>query len=226
MNYYNIYTKLVSSVRSSKVIFKILFGFYPAKALWGQYWDWTTLVLRQSITKHLLSDLDFLDMGCGPYAVLSRYARIKLSCRSVTAVDHCCELIAYAQLNDQKSGINYLCSDLFSDVAGSYSLIAFNAPYLEEDKGQSLGLLPDELTHKRFCGGADGASTIQRFLNDLPEHLKPGGMALLGVNHYHIKKEVVRAAIHKSGLKIVSHHENPLTKACVYEIMEKDHAKV
>ncbi|MCB5252383.1 MAG: methyltransferase [Candidatus Cloacimonadaceae bacterium] len=224
MNCYHLYAKCIAPLRNNTLLLKLLFGFCPSDALWGQYWDWTTLSLRGSLKRTLKPETKLLDMGCGAYAVLSRYAQIKLSCRAVTAVDHFMELIEYAKQHDPESGIEYLCSDLFSNVQGVYSLIVFNAPYLETEKGKRLGLFQDDFAQKRFCGGKDGADTITRFLHDLPEYLSQGGRVLLGVNHYHISKEVVRAAIHKAGLKNLSFHYNPLTNACVYELKKEQYA--
>lgn len=221
---YKLYTEFAGLLRSNRTLFRWVFGFSPAKAAWGQYWDWTTITLCGSLKQILKPEMELLDMGCGPYAVLSRFAQNKLSCGSVTAADHCLELIEFARLNDPETTVSYLCSDLFSNVTGRFSVMVFNAPYIETDKGNRNGLFYDELAQKRFCGGKDGADTIQRFLQDLPGYLKPCGKVLLGVNHYHIRKAVVQAAIHKAGFKTVSIRYNPFTKACVYVLMEKEYA--
>ena len=226
MRLYSFYLRYVSPLRSNTVIFRWLFGFYPAKALWGQYWDWTTLALRSVLRRYLKPDMALLDMGCGPYAVLSRFAPRKLNCRSVTGADHCQELIDYARQTDPESGIAYVCSDLFDSISGRFALIVFNAPYIEADRGEQKGSFPTSLTRKRFCGGKEGVQTIARFLQDAPSYLQPGGKVLLGVNHYHIGREAVRSEIFRSGLRTVATLTNPLTKACVYVLMEKGNAEM
>jgi len=170
--------------------------------------------------------MDLLDMGCGPYAVLARFVQSRWSCASITAVDHCAELVDFARQHDASSGITYLCSDLFEAVKGRYDLIVFNAPYLVEEKGNRLGLIPDDLSRKRFSGGNDGAATIRRFLTDCPRHLKQDGLALLGVNHYHISEETLQTAIYKSGLQPVDIRFNAFSKACVYVLREKSNAQM
>lgn len=226
MKLYGFYLRHISLLRSNAVVFRWLFGYTPAKALWGQYWDWTTITLRTALRRHLKPDMALLDMGCGPYAVLSRFAREKLRCNEVTGADHCQELIDYAKQTDPESGIKYICSDLFENIAGRFALIAFNAPYIDEDSSEQEVLFPTALNRKRFCGGKGGVQTIARFLRDAPAYLQPGGKVFLGVNHFHSGREAVRGEIFKSGLRTVATLNNPVTKSCVYVLMEKCDAKM
>ena len=226
MKLYTLYSKYVSRLRSNPAVFKWLYGFTPPPALWGQYWDWTTVVLRNCLRHYLQPDQSLLDMGCGPYAVLSRFAKEKLNCRIITGADHCEELIDYAKGTDPDSGIEYVCSDLFENIGGKFDLIIFNAPYIEAEKGTKLGLFPTSLDRKRFSGGEAGADTIVRFLQDAPKYLRLEGKLLLGVNHYHIEREVVQSEIFKSGFRTVAIHNNPITKAYVYVVKEKENEEM
>ncbi|MGI6198842.1 MAG: methyltransferase, partial [Candidatus Cloacimonadaceae bacterium] len=223
---YHSYAKYVTQLRSNPALVRHLFGFTPPKPLWGQYWDWTTIALRDALRRYLKPDLSLLDMGCGPYAVLSRFAKEKLNCRAITGADHCQELVDYAQETDPDSGIAYLHSDLFENISGKFDLIIFNAPYVEAEKGTKLGLFPTALDRKRFSGGEAGADTIARFLQAAPKYLRLEGKLLLGVNHYHIGREVVQSEIFKSGFKTVAIHHNPITKACVYVLKEKENEEM
>lgn len=219
---YRLYTYLVSGIRKNKFLFRHLFGFSAPDANWGQYWDWTTVVLIKAIKRYLQPGMRFLDLGCGPYAVLARYLLLREGSSSVVAADHCSELIDFAKANDPNSGIQYLYSDLFSAVDGAFDLIAFNAPYIDTDKGKARGLFPDKLALKRFCGGKKGIETVQRFLENLPQHLQPDGKALLGVNHYHIEPGILQAAIVKSEFTSVQTLHDPFTKSCVYVLQRKE----
>ncbi len=221
MNLYGFYLKVVKGIRTNKMLFKFIYGFNPPPALWGQYWDWTTLILRNCLKEYVNRATKLLDMGCGPYAVLSRYAKTKLHCPEIGAADHCLELINFARDNDSESGITYLHSDLFANINARFSLILFNAPYLESDKGKSKGLFPDALSRKRFCGGTQGIETIQRFLQDAPQYIEKEGMLMLGINQFHISRELVESSIFQAGYKVSSIRFNPLTKACVYVLKEK-----
>lgn len=226
INLYRRYSKYVSQLRSNSALVRSLFGFTPPKALWGQYWDWTTIALRNALRRYLKPEMSLLDMGCGPYAVLSRFAKVKLHCEAITGADHCRELIDYALKTDPDSGIEYVHSDLFENISGRFALIIFNAPYIESEKGRQRGLFPTSLDHKRFCGGRDGSETIARFLRAAPKYLNMEGKLLLGVNHYHIGREVVQSEIFKSGLKTVAIHDNPFTLSCVYVLKERSNAKM
>jgi len=221
MKLYSLYLKYVSHLRSNPAVFRWLYGFTPPQGLWGQYWDWTTVTLRNCLRRYLKPEMTLLDMGCGPYAVLSRFAKEKLHCNAITGADHCHELIEYAKETDPDSGIEYVHSDLFENIGGKFDLIIFNAPYIESEKGTLRGLFPTELDRKRFCGGKDGAATVVRFLRDAPKYLELEGKLLLGVNHYHISREVTQSVIFKSGFKTVAMHDNPLTRSCVYVLKER-----
>ncbi len=218
MKLYHCYSKMARQLRSNRGLFRLLFGFEPPEASRGQYWDWTTLALRGSMIRHCREGMEVLDMGCGAYAVLARFARSRFSCKSITAVDTCKEVIDLASESDSTSLISYHHGDLFDCGLGLFDIIVFNAPYLVEQKAEELGLIQDEEFRERFCGGADGADTIRRFLADCPKHLKDDGLALLGVNHFHIKAELIQAAISRSSLKPVDISYNPFTKVCVYAL--------
>lgn len=223
---YRLYAKFVSIIRTDKRLFRLLYGFSAPEAEWGQYWDWTTVVLLRAIRRHLAAGADFLDLGCGPYAVLARHVYWRYSCHSVTAADHAAELLDYARANDSQTAIHYLQSDLFANINGSFDLIAFNAPYIDTAKGMARGLFPDALSQKRFCGGKDGVETIRRFLNELPNHLKANGKALLGVNHYHISEAVLQAALWKSEWKSSEVLHNNLNKSYVYVLQRRNNAEM
>lgn len=112
--------------------------------------------------------------------------------------------------------IEFCCSDLFSSVSGRFDVIAFNAPYIDIEKGKVNGTLKDELSEKRFSGGVVGGETISRFIREAPEHISEGGKVLLGVNHYHIKRPTLLSLINKSDFDLQECIENPFIPATVY----------
>lgn len=226
MKLYHCYSNMARQLRSNRELFRAVFGFDPPEASRGQYWDWTTLALRGSMIRHCRVGMEVLDMGCGAYAVLARFARARFACKSITAVDSCKDVIDFASKSDSTPLISYHHSDLFDCGLGLYDLIVFNAPYLVEQKAEELGMIRDEEFRERFCGGVDGAATIRSFLAECPKHLKADGLVLLGVNHYHIKAEVIQAAISRSALKPAEISFNHFTKACVYALRMKSNAKM
>ena len=72
-------------------------------------------------------------------------------------------------------GIEVIRADLFRGIKGKFDLILFNAPYLptepEERTGQWIDYALD--------GGESGRQTVDRFIEGLAGHLRPGGRALL-----------------------------------------------
>ena len=82
-------------------------------------------------------------------------------------------------------------ADLFSGIKGKFDLILFNPPYLptlaKERTPQWINYALD--------GGVSGRETIDRFLNALSDHLRPGGRALLLISSLTGLKEVQEMAI-------------------------------
>ncbi|WP_367186136.1 HemK2/MTQ2 family protein methyltransferase [Methanothermobacter sp.] len=74
------------------------------------------------------------------------------------------------------SRLRVLQGDLFDPVRGDkFDVILFNTPYLpmgEED-------LTEDPIDLAWNGGPDGRRVIDRFLDDVAEHLKPGGRVQL-----------------------------------------------
>lgn len=143
-------------------------------------------------------------MGTGPVGVLAIWASLRLGCKMVQAVDYIPELVSSAKRNATFLGLNveFYCSDLFNDVNGCFDMIAFNAPYLDLERGRDIGILKDRLSEMRFSGGPGGGETIARFLHDAPAHMSDGGTLLLGVSRYHMAQSVIQSLISSSGLEL------------------------
>jgi len=107
-----------------------------------------------------------LDVGCG-----SGIQAINLAVQGaeVLAVDICEEAVKNALENAKLLGlenkISAKKSDLFSEVQGKFSLIAFNPPYLPGDRRKDRSVL----------GGRKGSEVLHAFLDKLPGFLEKGG---------------------------------------------------
>ncbi len=199
----------------------MLFGFYPADKNYGNYWDWTTLVLRKVLLEMRNPEYEVLDIGTGPYGVLAYFAKIKLRYGKVTGVDYLPELVINAQKQVPSAAVCLLTSDLFESVDSTYNIIIFNAPYINTDRDNETGILKTQLDKMRWSGGKEGIETIVLFLSEVHRYLKPGGCVLLGVNLFHIKFEVVRKMIKQADLIILKIYKNRLTLGCVLVITPK-----
>jgi len=112
-----------------------------------------------------------LGTGCGMIAVLAA-----LMGGRVTATDISERAIECARMNAARHGveIELLLGSLFEPVWGrKFDVVVFNPPYLP-----SLGMSDDPVL--QACeAGPDGRSLIDPFIDELPNHLKPGGEVYL-----------------------------------------------
>lgn len=221
---YRLYLRLIEPIRASRQVHRLLFGYRPCRddRLPGGRWDWTTLVIRKAM-RQLGGELEspdpvMLDMGTGPAAVLAISAQRQMPHARVHAVDLVPAVLSAARRNARalKLPIQFVCSDLFAGIRGRFDWILFNAPYLDESSERQRSLPADPLYASRFGGGAGGTRTIARFLREAPEYLRPRGMLILGVNHYHVARSAVDALIAGSGWTTRRCVRSRFLPACAY----------
>ena len=82
-------------------------------------------------------------------------------------------------------------ADLFQGIRGKFDLILFNPPYLPTNAEERT----DQWINYALDGGESGRETIDRFLKDLADHLRPGGRALLLISSLTGLKEVQEMAM-------------------------------
>jgi methylase of polypeptide subunit release factors len=211
---HRIYFRMIGVVRSSRSLTYLLFGFRPTGKNYGEHWDWTALALKQCLRKYYKTGMKLLDMGTGPYGTLAMYVSNVLHGAQVAGCDYHEELVEYARLQPPTGRVRFLCSDLFQNVQETYDLIVFNTPYLDNSFGRKTGVLTDELSISRLTGGL---GTIRRFLTDVSAHLSPGGLCLIGVNHFHMATYSLAACIATiHSIRLIDSVQNTLTRSCVY----------
>jgi len=128
--------------------------------------------VRQATLQPRASALD-LCSGSGAVAVAAALRGV----RSVTAVDVHRRSAWAARLNARLNGVSVraLHGDLFEPVKGRrFDLITANPPYVPA---------PPDVARQRgdraWNAGRDGRALLDRIIERLPEHLTPGGCALL-----------------------------------------------
>lgn len=125
----------------------------------------------------------FIDVGTGSGAIAVTLAD-QVPDLKITAVDVSEEALEIAKRNAQKfsvdARIHFLKSDLFETVKDHYDLIAANLPYIPTGTLNSLPALRYE-PHYALDGGADGLACIQRFVDQAPLYIKPGGLILMEI---------------------------------------------
>jgi release factor glutamine methyltransferase len=130
--------------------------------------------------KKTLSLLD-LCAGSGALAVSLKNERPFLS---VTASDISGEALETAAANAARllpanAAVHFIQSDLFGKIAGKFSVIVSNPPYVPA--GEILALAPEVRREPRLAldGGGDGLDVIRKIISRAPERLLPKGLLLL-----------------------------------------------
>jgi len=127
----------------------------------------TYLLLRAALAEARPAD-SVLEIGCGSGFVSQELA---LLAKRLLATD----INPHAVWAARARGIEVIRADLFRGIKGKFDLILFNAPYLPTQPKERTGQWIDYA----LDGGESGRQTVDRFIEDLAEHLRPGGRALL-----------------------------------------------
>lgn len=118
----------------------------------------------------------FLDMGAG--SGIQSETAINAGAKKVIAIDIDKDAIDYLK----KKKIKMIKSNLFSKVNGKFDVIAFNPPYLPENKYDR---------EKDTSGGKKGDEVILRFLRTAGKHLNKNGIILLLLSSFTPRKRII-----------------------------------
>ena len=108
------------------------------------------------------------------------------NCR-IAASDISSDSLDVARLNAARNGaagrIEFIKSDLFSDIKGKFDIILSNPPYIARCEFQTL---PEEVLREPVLaldGGTDGLDFYRRIIADAPARLKPGGAIVMEIGY-------------------------------------------
>ena len=118
-----------------------------------------------------LSDKEVLDLGTGP-GVLGLLCAQMGARVTVADIDDVALENATTAARRLNLTVKALRSDVFSDVTARFDIVLFNPPYLPSDGTRD----------RAVDGGIGGRCLLDRFLIELPVHLKKNGYALLLVS--------------------------------------------
>jgi release factor glutamine methyltransferase len=143
-----------------------------------------------------------LELGTGSGAVALALAHDRPE-SVITATDISQEALKIAQENAEKLGkadrIRFLKGDGLDPVRGeTFDLVVSNPPYVAER--DRAGLAP-ELAHEpdmALFGGLDGLDLLQRWIDQAPEVLRPGGG--LALEHAPHQAQALRARLAAAGM--------------------------
>jgi len=130
-------------------------------------------------------DIRCLDLGTGTGVLAVCMARY-LPKAHVIAVDISPDAIGVAQqnaaLNDVEDRIEFIESDWFKSVEGTFDFVASNPPYVRTDQ---LADLPKEVRDHEpaiaLDGGSDGLDKVRAIAAQLPSRLRPEGTILMEI---------------------------------------------
>lgn len=132
-------------------------------------------------------EIHCLDLGTGTGVLAVCMARY-LPLAQVTAVDVSTEALDLARDNAELNGVldrvRFVESDWFSNLDGTFDLIAANPPYVPET---ALPTLPKEIRDHEpkvaLDGGPDGLEQIVRICRQVHSRLSHEGLILMEVGH-------------------------------------------
>jgi release factor glutamine methyltransferase len=139
------------------------------------------LILRQNLPDSLAA----LDMGCGS-GVLGLTLAAERPNWNLTLADVSPDALTLTRENLAALEIpnaETIHSDLFSQIPGSFHLIAANLPYVPETDRPSLSR---EVLHDpalALFSGTDGLDLLRQFIPAAHSHLHPGGLIALEIGH-------------------------------------------
>jgi len=149
----------------------------------------TYLLLREALQEARPQDIA-IEIGCGSALISSELtARVT----SLLATD----INPHAVRAAKEDGVNVVRADLFCGIKGRFDLVIFNPPYLPTQEDERTGGWID----CALDGGPSGRYTIDRFLEQLGQHLTTRGRALLLVSDLAGLEEVKEKAS-KEGLEV------------------------
>lgn len=161
-----------------------------------------------------------MDIGTGGTGVLALTAKHAFPDSNVFGLDKLRENVSGAVRTAARNELEvaFYVGDLLTGNMAKFDVIVFNAPYIDDDTNQRLGMLPDPISRKTCHGGSDGCETIKRLLSSITNHLKPDGLLLLGVNGFYVPLGRLRNLLSDFSCKEVSVIENRITLSYVIAI--------
>jgi release factor glutamine methyltransferase len=219
-----IYPKIAPHVRSWKALTRLIFKVNAYSRYRYSKWDLCTLVSKKALDMYAKKGQRILEIGPSDVGILCMYIANKLKDIDVTGADISPDFIENAKLNAEKNDlkINYVQSDLFSNVEGPFDIIWFNPPYNAREWGEKYMMnIPEKKATSVWDGGEDSFDIIRRFLNDVPDYLAEDGKVLLGTTSFFQDEGTLMEIIGGSRLDLISTVSAPFNPSHVYVLKRK-----
>lgn len=149
------------------------------------------------VIKNLPVNGKMLDVGCGSGAISLAAADARPD-GQYTACDLSEAALAVARRNDVKSVLTLVKSDLLSNIAGVFDVIAANLPYVSEQEYITLDLEVKDFEPKlALTAPEEGLTLMFKLINAAPDFLTPGGKIILEMSPW--QTGIIAAELTKLG---------------------------
>lgn len=182
---------LNNCIRRNSLISRLIFG-VKIQSDRRIHWDFTTLVLKDCLLQRIRPGHEILEIGTGPYAILSILLAKRVACNIVA-----CDINEMHVINARKTvelnavSVKVVCSNLFDNINNKFDIIFFNSVYIPKEAGKRLGIDKLHDMESDWCGGETGIEIIEKFLSDAPSCLEEKGEILLGFSTKYLREDLV-----------------------------------
>lgn len=143
--------------------------------------------------------------GCIAIALAGALTKDAIDCK-IVASDISDKALDIARSNAQRLGVSdkvdFLNSDLFTNINGKFDIIISNPPYIAKSEFDTLQKEVLREPRIALAGGHDGLDFYRRIIKDAPSHLNPGGHILFEVGFGQAGK--VKSIIESGGFNVVA----------------------
>lgn len=163
-----------------------------------------TEILVEEALKRVKPGMRVLDMCTGSGCIITSIVKYAPSVCGVAA-DLSPHALSLARENARLNGVTveFVQSDLFAEISGSFDMIVSNPPYIPT--GEIAGLAPEVREREprlALDGRADGLWFYRRILSEGAPYLKPGGDLLFEIGAD--QKEAVFALMRDAGCHMIN----------------------
>ena len=214
------YKIILDIIRSIDLLTEIIWKIKIKKKLLPITYDLTSLVIKKTLKEYNMRGIKFnsyLDMGCGQIAILGLFQKKMCPDTEITSADIYENFISNAKQNAlaNKTNINFVLSDLFSNITNKYDLISFNPPYVP------IAYKKKSFDYEKISyAGEDGTDAISKFLKNAKNYMTNNGLIFLGVNLFYVSLSNLQNIVSNFDYKIVETIKKKPHK-CIVLVLKK-----
>lgn len=155
------------------------------------------------IKKYFNYPIKIIDLGCGS-GCIGISLKKKLTDVSVTLLDISSDALIVAKDNAKKLNcdVDFLLSDMWSNVTNKYDVVISNPPYIRDDE-EIEDIVRDNEPHLALYGGTDGLDLYRKIRKNLLEHVNDKFLLALEIGDLE-KEDVIKIFDDIPNVKIIA----------------------